>query len=1030
MRKVGRYALLTRLSSGEHGDIFLARVDSSSSHGPRVGALVSLELVRGDIAGQGEFEIALLRDARQLVRIHHSSLVRYFEIDRRGTDLYVVSELLEGPTFADVLLRRSSEPMPAELVLFVLAEIANGLGALHDAQPAPGQVGPSHGALCPSDVRVLAAGGAKVIDWAFGSARATISRPVSRLPYASPEQVELRSVDRRTDLYSLGVIAAEAISGERLFRRPSVADTKAAIREGIEGLGALLSSAPESVATLVTSMLSLDLSKRPASAREVERGFRAACGLGDQEGVLAIARYVSSTFSEAQKTHQRVIDAALRRVEADPDIDVDSDTDDVTIDGLSSIEVPDIADQTLDTSTTDSDVKVPRRVTEPIAPPKANALEAALQDSMSAETTHPRGIAERPTYPPELAEEDAKGKDPLLAALEDSGSSAPTPIPTELPPSAKKHKGVARAEVQIGQRIARYELVAEIASGAISTVYRAVDPNIGRNVALKVMDAGKKDGTGLSKARRVALFEREARLCGLVPARGFPIVLDAGRDNSLYFMAFELIEGEPLHSVLLREARPPESLVSCVIGDVVAALERLHRVGVLHGDIRPSNIIVSERGSVASLVDLSMGIGPGDDDHPLRSKNLPFLAPECLAENERYTDASEQFCLGIVMYTMLCGRPPFTGGTDDALRAAIRGHEPRPPEAVQPGADARLSEITMRMLEKNPARRYRDFGEIARAIDEVEHLRPPEITERIRRASRNGFDDDSAALALSLSDLLDRVGTLGPLDAPAARATDTARAIARSVGLDPRAEMIASLCVATQHLLDRCGLERTSDLVTGFSLASVIQVLDDSDRILEGVSPDPRDVLLTEVVAVIRAYDRVTTPDDSGRRRSPRKAIGELRKLVDEKKLSHQVVEALVEHLREIISALDVPPRKPPTPRILIAVPGRGHNWLDFEARGFEIDRAVDLESAWDKLTTYKYDGVVATADLQSGQGYALLKKIRRSQGLLSLPVVMLSSSESGTFDEHLELDQITELVASNAALDTIADVLQRLFAF
>src|SRR5262249_45082331 len=142
----------------------------------------------------------------------------------------------------------------------------------------------------------------------------------------------------------------------------------------------------------------------------------------------------------------------------------------------------------------------------------------------------------------------------------------------------------------------------------------------------------------------ISLFKREARIAGRLTHPSIPRVLDAGRDAGTFFIAFESIEGQPLHEILDRGEKLSSERIRMLILDIAAALDHVHDEGVVHADLRASNVLVAEDGR-AFLADFSMAQELGGPDHPLLAANVHTASPEYLA-GFGYGPRSDQFALG------------------------------------------------------------------------------------------------------------------------------------------------------------------------------------------------------------------------------------------------------------------------------------------------------------------------------------------------------------------------------------------------
>ncbi len=234
-------------------------------------------------------------------------------------------------------------------------------------------------------------------------------------------------------------------------------------------------------------------------------------------------------------------------------------------------------------------------------------------------------------------------------------------------------------------------------------------------------------------AEFVRLFLQEARLAARLRHNNIVGVLDFGREESGYFLALELIEGADLRKLLRThpEHRLPIPVAVLIAGDVALALEYAHALGgegIVHRDISPSNILLSQAGEVKlgdfGIAKAMQGAG-ATATNSLKGK-IPYMAPEQM----RMTDIdgrSDLFALGVVLYEMLTGRRPFDGSTDVQTMTRIMQGEREPIRRLRPDVPPPLVRIVDRLLHPDRDRRYRDAGDL---LDALSPLLPSAATRR------------------------------------------------------------------------------------------------------------------------------------------------------------------------------------------------------------------------------------------------------------------------------------------------------------
>ncbi len=268
------------------------------------------------------------------------------------------------------------------------------------------------------------------------------------------------------------------------------------------------------------------------------------------------------------------------------------------------------------------------------------------------------------------------------------------------------------------KRIGRYEILKTLGRGAMGVVYLARDPIIDRMVALKTLRVDL-DAEHADEFRE--RFVREARAAGRLNHPGIVTVHDVGEDpeSGLMYIAMEHVEGRDLKQILARGHvfRPSEA--ARIIADVAIALDYAHSLGVVHRDVKPANIILTENGS-AKITDFGIA--------RLETSNLTvdgqfigtpnFMSPEQIT-GKAVDGRSDIFSLGVVLFTLPTGQRPFGGDTMHEVTLRIV-QEPSPiPSTVHDGIPAALNPVVLKCLEKNPERRFQTGGELAKVLGAV-----------------------------------------------------------------------------------------------------------------------------------------------------------------------------------------------------------------------------------------------------------------------------------------------------------------------
>src|SRR5215468_2607906 len=262
----------------------------------------------------------------------------------------------------------------------------------------------------------------------------------------------------------------------------------------------------------------------------------------------------------------------------------------------------------------------------------------------------------------------------------------------------------------------RYQLQNPIGRGGMATIYRGHDMRMDRVVAIKVLREVYS-----TDPKFVTRFQREAKAASALQHPNIVQVYDYGQSDGNYYIVMELVEGTDLRRYLRSRGILDIDRAIIIAHDIALGLGAAHRRGIVHRDVKPQNILVGRDGSI-KLTDFGIASVYKDINAErltttgMTLGTVQYYAPE-QAQGEIVTPAADVYALGIVMYEMLTGHPPFDGDSPVAVAMQHIQDPPTPPSQLNPSIPPALEEIIMRCLEKVPKMRFRDGSQLARALE-------------------------------------------------------------------------------------------------------------------------------------------------------------------------------------------------------------------------------------------------------------------------------------------------------------------------
>lgn len=288
---------------------------------------------------------------------------------------------------------------------------------------------------------------------------------------------------------------------------------------------------------------------------------------------------------------------------------------------------------------------------------------------------------------------------------------------------ARALKGTRRqADELLGQQLDEYQLAELLGQGGMARIYRGFDVRLKRNVAIKVIDA-----TYQADAEYRARFEREAQAIAQLEHPHIVRLYRYGEISGLFYMAMQYVEGRDLKAVLAeyrqQERTIPPEQASRIIREVCQALDYAHSKGIIHRDVKPSNIMIDVYGH-AYLTDFGLALLADTETKGEIFGSPHYIAPEQVISSKGAVPQSDLYAVGVILYEMFSGQLPFDGA--EPLDIAMRhlSDEPPPPHQFRPDIDPALEGVILIAMAKKPLKRPTNGTELADALDRALKLAP------------------------------------------------------------------------------------------------------------------------------------------------------------------------------------------------------------------------------------------------------------------------------------------------------------------
>jgi eukaryotic-like serine/threonine-protein kinase len=324
--------------------------------------------------------------------------------------------------------------------------------------------------------------------------------------------------------------------------------------------------------------------------------------------------------------------------------------------------------------------------------------------------------------------------------------------------SFMEHPAVQSKDLAIGSRLGPHEILARIGAGGMGEVYRARDTRLDRIVAIKVIPLHLADRSELRER-----FEREARTIASLNHPHICTLFDVGQHDGTDYLVMEYLEGETLAQRLIKGSLPLNQVLQYAI-EIADALDKAHRKGVTHRDLKPGNIMLTKSGTKLldfGLAKLRQEAAPANappSQAPTLSQSLtafgtivgtlPYMAPEQL-EGKQVDARTDIFAFGAVVYEMATGKRAFAGKSDASVIAKILETDPPPISSLQPMTPPALDRTVTTCLAKDPDERWQAASDLARELKWIADSGSDPATAASTPARRWWIAGIAAALVLA-----------------------------------------------------------------------------------------------------------------------------------------------------------------------------------------------------------------------------------------------------------------------------------------
>jgi len=268
-------------------------------------------------------------------------------------------------------------------------------------------------------------------------------------------------------------------------------------------------------------------------------------------------------------------------------------------------------------------------------------------------------------------------------------------------------------------RIGRYKIVRELGRGAMGVVYHAIDPNIGRPVAIKTINLATVLKPDEQERMRERLF-REARSAGILSHPGIVTIYDVEQQGDLAYIAMEYVDGPTLDQLLSQPQPLPPGRMFGILAQTAVALDYAHGKGIVHRDVKPANIMIAANGT-AKITDFGIAKITASEQFTMTGSIVGtphYMSPEQV-QGQAVDGRSDQFSLAVIAFEMLTGEKPYTGEHLTTVVYKIVAEEPPSPHRINSSLGSEIENVLKKGLAKKPEGRYGSCTEFTEALEQA-----------------------------------------------------------------------------------------------------------------------------------------------------------------------------------------------------------------------------------------------------------------------------------------------------------------------